>query len=473
MIKLQLQLANIYEENGYSAALNFWNEMHDEINRLSENEQKALKKMMQRYCLISNDEKGASIISEKENVTNPQKRKIIDMLFRFGQAYQKGETLEKNESEANELFSIVMELGNSDELYRLGTMYKLGNGASKNLAKAAECFHKSASGGNRLAQFKLGEMYAVGLGVEKNRTEAEKWYASSSAEKNPYSSSLTKMVVPDGITVIDESAFEGFENLRSVKIPASVIGIGSFAFKSCRNLSEVNISKSTQLGKDCFDGCCLDEESLKLIKDIPYVFVKGNGGRIKDFLIGKYQITQELYEDIMGENPSYYKGSTLPVESMTVYDAIDFCNKLSERDGLVPFYVMKTHNNKLIKFKPGANGWRLPTLSEWRFVSRGGLENNVGKINVNNKLSEVAWYRDNSDGRTHPVGEKKPNSLGLYDMFGNVWELVLDGELNLWCMGGGWNTCEGSFEIDIWDTCQAKMGDSIIGFRIVRSCFPD
>lgn len=121
----------------------------------------------------------------------------------------------------------------------------------------------------------------------------------------------------------------------------------------------------------------------------------------KPFEIGKYQVTQAQYQEVMGANPSYFPGPNHPVEGVSWEDAQKFCEKLNARkDGFL---------------------YRLPTEAEWEYAARGG--NSAARYGP---LPEVAWYHDNSEGSTHPVGQKKPNGFGLYDTLGNVWEWVQD-----------------------------------------------
>lgn len=155
-----------------------------------------------------------------------------------------------------------------------------------------------------------------------------------------------------------------------------------------------------------------------------------------NFCITKTEITQDVYQAVTGQNPSKEKGDKFPVESVSWYDAIVFCNKLSAIQQKSPCYSVNgstnpddwgylPHQNQKIEgkidFDPSADGYRIPTLDEWDVAIRGGEKY---KYSGSDDLDSVAWTDCNSGGKLHQVAQLKPNAFGIYDMSGNVFEWV-------------------------------------------------
>lgn len=171
------------------------------------------------------------------------------------------------------------------------------------------------------------------------------------------------------------------------------------------------------------DGSASYKDGILRIKGVEYPmvnvrggeFMMGNGGVIfsnrshkvclKGFMIGCFQVTQDLWEAVMGRNPSHFKGERKPVENVSWNDCQTFLRKLNELT---------------------RQGFRLPTEAEWEFAARGGNRSLDYKYSGSDSIDDVAWYIGNSGDTTHDVGTKSPNELGLYDMSGNVYEWCSD-----------------------------------------------
>jgi formylglycine-generating enzyme required for sulfatase activity/TolB-like protein len=143
------------------------------------------------------------------------------------------------------------------------------------------------------------------------------------------------------------------------------------------------------------------------------------------FYMCDHEVTQGEWQSVMGSNPSSFKkGDNYPVEQVSWYDAVAYCNKRSIREGLTPCY---NGSGNSITCDFSANGYRLPTEAEWEWAAKGGGKGNFDSLYSGGNIADsVAWYDANSGGSTHPVKTKQPNSLGLYDMSGNVWEWCWD-----------------------------------------------
>jgi predicted NACHT family NTPase/formylglycine-generating enzyme required for sulfatase activity len=141
------------------------------------------------------------------------------------------------------------------------------------------------------------------------------------------------------------------------------------------------------------------------------------------YYISKAPVTQALYQAVMNDNPSFFKEDHNPVESISWFDAARFCNTLSKAMNIVPAYKI---NGEKVEWVTCTSGFRLPTEVEWEYAARGGTIARFACGDLESGLGTLAWYYQNSGGKTHPVGQKEPNTYGLFDMHGNVYEWTWD-----------------------------------------------
>ena len=203
---------------------------------------------------------------------------------------------------------------------------------------------------------------------------------------------------------------------------------------------------------------------------------------ISTFEMSKTLITQDEYQKVMDNNPSHFTGKDLPVDSVDWYAAVEFCNRLSQTQGLTPAYTI---DGRTVSWNRFANGYRLPTEAEYEYAARGGNKPDKTIFAGSNTAADVAWYADNSSQTTHPVAQKKPNSLGLYDLSGNLYEWCWDwydetlaggrdpsgpaqGSLKV-LRGGCWKSPAYMVGVSQRSNSFPYDNDPVLGFRVVRS----
>jgi sulfatase modifying factor 1 len=212
------------------------------------------------------------------------------------------------------------------------------------------------------------------------------------------------------------------------------------------------------------------------------------------FLLGETEVTQELFKTIMGYNPSNFQGQGYPnskqrpVEMVTWYDALMFCNKLSLKLGKRPYYnineIMQLRDedrntipnqigNAKVTINPHSNGFRLPIGKEWEYAAKAGTNNKYAGTNDDDKLDEVAWYFNfnGSNDQTRPVKCKRANEWGFYDMSGNVKELIyeFDSLGFLVCRGGSWDVLYSNLMSELHTLTSPGSFTNSVGFRISAS----
>lgn len=239
----------------------------------------------------------------------------------------------------------------------------------------------------------------------------------------------------------------------------------------------------------------------------------GKSVTISDFSIGTYEVTQKEWIEVMGSNPSQFQGDDRPVERVRWYDAVDYCNKRSAKEGLEPYYAIDKNTKDprngnenddakwTVTINAGANGYRLPTEAEWEYAAGGGQRSKSYTYSGGDEVDKVAWYWQNSgdeplagawnwpmieqnNNQTKTVGMKEANELGLYDMSGNVREWCWDwygdletngadpkgspaGSVRVW-KGGGWMGGDFCGEPSFRASYEANSMGNDQGFRVCR-----
>lgn len=227
-----------------------------------------------------------------------------------------------------------------------------------------------------------------------------------------------------------------------------------------------------------------------------------HGVTLAGFYLAKNEVTQVEWQSLMAANPSQSIscGERCPVENVSWYDALVYCNRRSVAEGLVPSYYADAGHTQVFGsngstwslpnagpvFQKNTNGYRLPTEAEWEFAARGGLFSTGKKYPGSNDLGEVAWWNGNSGAVPHPAGEKKPNELGLFDLGGNVAEWCSDWYGNYPAgistnpagpaagtqkilRGGAWDGPAPTQRTASRETALPSDRNSKVGFRLCRS----
>ncbi|HQO08550.1 MAG TPA: SUMF1/EgtB/PvdO family nonheme iron enzyme [Clostridiales bacterium] len=268
-----------------------------------------------------------------------------------------------------------------------------------------------------------------------------------------------EVIPPDAKIELTEDGREKYSDKGSKTF--SNIPVGVYNLKVSKKGFK-NVTQEINLTADAFE-----KKGIKLEPGSDYVLVQGY--KAGDFYIGKTEVTQAQWKTLMGNDPSRSKGDDLPVESVTWYEAVEFCNKLSETEMRQKCY---SGSGSGIICDFSANGYRLPTEAEWEYAAKGGKRSGGYKYSGSNSINDVGWCFNNTEnGVIQPVETKKPNELGIHDMSGNVeewcWDGYADGSIRV-VRGGCSAGDESGSLITLQNYYPPDKKIFTTGFRVVR-----
>ncbi len=284
------------------------------------------------------------------------------------------------------------------------------------------------------------------------------------------------------------------------KIMLLIVFIIPVSFLSSQNVYEEFLKKENRLG-GMAEMVLVEGGVMNMGSDDGYSIEQPvHPVELSSFWVMTTEVTQKLWKEVFRKNPSKINGELRPVDNVTWYEAVEFCNELSEMDGLEPCYTIykkekdKNNTNSYDKKKWvvvcnfNSSGYRLLTEAEWEYAARGGNFSEGKRYSGGDDPADISWYKSNSRRLSHPVAQKKSNELGIYDMSGNVSEWCWDRfspvyynespSINPYgaekssfrsLRGGNWSLSSKYITVFSRSFQGPENNNALIGFRICRS----
>lgn len=334
----------------------------------------------QKEKLLSNIEKW---IKKTENKEKHSQETNADICFVKGYNLYRKEQYE----EATVWYRKAADLGHKDAIYNLADCYYYGKGVKLNYEEAFKLYYNAAERGYAIAQWSVATCYEEGIGIGKDLFEALKWYHKAAEQGD----TDAKKKLEEIETLCSATA----EDLKPQKDTVAEFTVKGVSFKMIRvQGGSFKMGATPEQGYDSYKD---EKPEHEVILD--------------DYYIGETEVTQSLWNAVMGNNPSRWEGDSLPVENVTWDDCRSFITRL---------------NSMLHEHLPVGYKFCQPTEAQWEYAARGGNKSQGFKYAGSDNIDDVAWYAANSGGKIHPVKTKSPNELRLYDMSGNIWEWCQD-----------------------------------------------
>lgn len=296
------------------------------------------------------------------------------------------------------------------------------------------------------------------LGVEEEVIPNLAPVAKKPTQPKPEPSSAIEAVSGRDLELLSKHGIETIEQLAVANVD-DIADLLDLSMEDAQDLLHMAVAKPVEItGEDLAEAEAPVKPVQKAkVQPSPETFTETLSGSVKlemvaipgrSFCMGKFEVTQAQWKAVMGSNPSNFKGDDLPAENVSWNDATDFCKELS---GMTK------------------KEYRLPTEEEWEYACRAGNPGEYCFGDDYRLLKEYAWYAENSDQETHPVGQKKPNAWGLYDMHGNVWEWCDDQDTYKPLRGGSWSNLGSLCRSAYRSYVEPGSRHYDLGFRVVVS----